>query len=204
MNTSRRRPRYDTVISQDAFRLVPLEASIDLDCFDGHSVRLQIADWWLADEDVDSPSFESQVLPSIEISLLLNKLNLTHGEKYCQVIRRHFGIGCPEQTLQEIGIDWKLTRERMRQLKEEALSYLREIILTPVVSSTEKRYVPLRPPIRKPTKNTVMARIDELRMKRVPYGDIARILNEERYSTTRKFTRHSVYNLWSRYLKSHV
>jgi len=41
------------------------------------------------------------------------------------IIKAYFGIGEPEQTLDEIGTRFGLTRERVRQLKEKALQRLR-------------------------------------------------------------------------------
>ena len=38
-----------------------------------------------------------------------------------EILHRAFGIGCPEKTLEEIGSEFKLTRERVRQIKEKAI-----------------------------------------------------------------------------------
>ena len=38
-----------------------------------------------------------------------------------EILKRCFGIGCREQTLEEIGESFHLTRERVRQLKEKAI-----------------------------------------------------------------------------------
>ena len=37
------------------------------------------------------------------------------------ILIRAYGIGCPEKTLEEIGDEFSLTRERVRQIKEKAL-----------------------------------------------------------------------------------
>lgn len=37
------------------------------------------------------------------------------------ILIRAFGIGCPEKTLEEIGTEFNLTRERVRQIKEKAI-----------------------------------------------------------------------------------
>ncbi len=47
-------------------------------------------------------------------------------EMHCDIIRRFFGIGCQRQTLQHIAQIRMLSRERIRQLKNEALEMLRE------------------------------------------------------------------------------
>ena len=38
-----------------------------------------------------------------------------------EILHRAFGIGCAEKTLEEIGSEFKLTRERVRQIKEKAI-----------------------------------------------------------------------------------
>ena len=42
------------------------------------------------------------------------------------VIEAYFGIDQPEMTLEEIGVKFDLTRERVRQIKEKAIRRLRE------------------------------------------------------------------------------
>lgn len=43
-----------------------------------------------------------------------------------EIIRRSFGIGCQEMTLEEIGEDFDLTRERVRQIREKSLRKLKK------------------------------------------------------------------------------
>ena len=50
---------------------------------------------------------------------------LTLKERERGILKAFFGIGEPEQTLDEIGARFGLTRERVRQLKEKALQRLR-------------------------------------------------------------------------------
>jgi len=59
-----------------------------------------------------------------EIANILKKLR----PKEQKVIRRRFGIGCErEHTLEEIGQDFKVTRERIRQIEAKALCHLRSV-----------------------------------------------------------------------------
>lgn len=55
-----------------------------------------------------------------EIDRALATLTPREGE----IIRKFFGIGMPEKTLEEIGEDLDLTRERVRQIKEKAIRKL--------------------------------------------------------------------------------
>lgn len=48
---------------------------------------------------------------------------LTDRER--DIVKYFFGIGCPEKTLEEIGDEFDLTRERVRQIKEKAVRRLR-------------------------------------------------------------------------------
>jgi len=72
----------------------------------------------------NSPSADRQlVLESlrVEIQKALQGLN----ERERMVIEAYFGIGQPELTLEEIGVKYNLTRERVRQIKEKAIRRLR-------------------------------------------------------------------------------
>lgn len=71
-----------------------------------------------------SPSADKQlVLESLrqEIQKALSCLN----ERERLIIQAYFGIEQPEMTLDEIGIKYGLTRERVRQIKEKAIRRLR-------------------------------------------------------------------------------
>ena len=56
---------------------------------------------------------------------------LNNRERY--IITQSFGIGCPERSLDDIGLEKGLTRERVRQIRERGLSKIRK-------SNTAKRY----------------------------------------------------------------
>ena len=50
----------------------------------------------------------------------------TLTERESDIIKKFFGIGCQEMTLEEIGDKFQLTRERVRQIKEKAIRRLRQ------------------------------------------------------------------------------
>uniref|UniRef100_UPI00242C6D5A sigma-70 family RNA polymerase sigma factor n=1 Tax=Porphyromonas cangingivalis TaxID=36874 RepID=UPI00242C6D5A len=60
---------------------------------------------------------------STEIERALSTLT----EREAEIIKMFFGIGgMPEMTLEEIGVNFGLTRERVRQIKEKAIRRLRQ------------------------------------------------------------------------------
>ena len=48
------------------------------------------------------------------------------GERDAAVVRRSFGIGCREQSADEIGAEMGLTRERVRQIRERSIVKMRQ------------------------------------------------------------------------------
>ena len=64
----------------------------------------------------------------LEIEQLVPKLLkcLTDQEK--DVIRKRFGLGQKEKTLDQVGKDYHVTRERIRQIQEKALGKMRKVI----------------------------------------------------------------------------
>lgn len=50
----------------------------------------------------------------------------TLSEREHEIVKKFFGIGVPEMTLEEIGDEFGLTRERVRQIKEKAIRRLRQ------------------------------------------------------------------------------
>lgn len=72
----------------------------------------------------DSPNADRGLMQeslSTEVDRALN--TLTDREK--DIVKYFFGIGCQEMTLEEIGEEFGLTRERVRQIKEKAIRRLR-------------------------------------------------------------------------------
>ena len=58
---------------------------------------------------------------SKEVDRALKQLH----EREREILKKFFGIGCQEMTLEEIGAEFDLTRERVRQIKEKAIRRLK-------------------------------------------------------------------------------
>ena len=73
--------------------------------------------------DDDAPMTDS-VLTQESLAKEIDRALRQLGEREREIVRMFFGIGCQEKTLEEIGIKFDLTRERVRQIKELLKSYL--------------------------------------------------------------------------------
>ena len=58
------------------------------------------------------------------LSTEINRALQTLTPREADILRKFFGIGTPEKTLEEIGDELHLTRERVRQIKEKAIKKL--------------------------------------------------------------------------------
>lgn len=68
---------------------------------------------------------------SVNLQELLNTLFMVLTEKEVTVVKRRFALmGQPKQTLEKIGKQFKVTRERIRQIESIALSKLRRTVRT--------------------------------------------------------------------------
>jgi RNA polymerase primary sigma factor len=75
-------------------------------------------------ENQDSPVADGKLInESLKKEIERALATLTERER--DIIRYFFGLGCPEKTLEEIGEEFGLTRERVRQIKEKAIRRLR-------------------------------------------------------------------------------
>jgi RNA polymerase primary sigma factor len=76
-------------------------------------------------QNSDTPTTDSKLLNeslSVEIERTLNTL----PEKESRVIRSFYGIGRKQMSLEEIGEEIGISRERTRQIKEKAIKHLRQ------------------------------------------------------------------------------
>ncbi|MDR1585615.1 MAG: RNA polymerase sigma factor RpoD/SigA [Prevotellaceae bacterium] len=72
----------------------------------------------------DSPNAD-RVLINESLSKEIDRALSTLTDREHDIIKKFFGIGVPEMTLEEIGEEFGLTRERVRQIKEKAIRRLR-------------------------------------------------------------------------------
>ena len=73
------------------------------------------------DDTPDTDYKLNQESLSQEVDRALSSLS----ERERDILKMFFGIGCSERTLEEIGTEFGLTRERVRQIKEKALRKLK-------------------------------------------------------------------------------
>ena len=72
----------------------------------------------------DSPNADHSLINE-SLSREIDRALTTLPAREADIIRKFFGIGVPEKTLEEIGIEFHLTRERVRQIKEKAIRHLK-------------------------------------------------------------------------------
>ncbi len=73
----------------------------------------------------DSPNAD-RVLINESLSKEIERvLAFTLSDRERDIVKKFFGIGVTEMTLEEIGDEFGLTRERVRQIKEKAIRKLR-------------------------------------------------------------------------------
>ena len=76
----------------------------------------------VADEEDISPIEE---IHQEQVAQKVTDVLLTLETREADVIRRRFGIGTRAQTLEEVGKDYGLSKERIRQIEEKAMRKLR-------------------------------------------------------------------------------
>jgi RNA polymerase primary sigma factor len=73
----------------------------------------------------DSPVADQKLMSESLLKEIDRALDSMLAERERDIVRMFFGIGCQEMTLEEIGDQFGLTRERVRQIKEKAIRRLR-------------------------------------------------------------------------------
>lgn len=72
----------------------------------------------------DSPATDEN-LNRDSLSTEVERALMQLHDRERQILKLFFGIGCQEMTLEEIGVKFDLTRERVRQIKEKAIRRLK-------------------------------------------------------------------------------
>ena len=73
----------------------------------------------------DSPNAD-RALINESLTKEIERALSTLSDREHDIVKKFFGIGIPEMTLEEIGDEFGLTRERVRQIKEKAIRRLRQ------------------------------------------------------------------------------
>ena len=73
----------------------------------------------------DSPNADRALINESLSKEIERVLAHTLADRERDIVKKFFGIGVPEMTLEEIGDEFGLTRERVRQIKEKAIRKLR-------------------------------------------------------------------------------
>jgi len=111
---------------EDIQRIMDLQrdvSSIDVPVSEGDKSLVEI----IADEDNDDPQL---LLQSSDLVSKLDKILNYLPERQREVIARRFGLrGYERETLEEVGKNIHLTRERVRQIQFEAMKHLKEMLL---------------------------------------------------------------------------
>jgi len=92
---------------------------------DEHGEVTELMDFIANKPDNFSDSIEDSVLSSNLSDELIKILDKALDTKELEVIKRRFGFYGQVETLEEIGKDYNVTRERIRQIEEKALKKLR-------------------------------------------------------------------------------
>jgi len=75
-------------------------------------------------ENTDLPNTDAQLIKE-SLAKEIERALATLTERERDIVKLFFGISCQEMTLEEIGDQFSLTRERVRQIKEKAIRRLR-------------------------------------------------------------------------------
>jgi len=81
------------------------------------------------DIDMESP-VNKENYENNEVTRLIRDCLYLLTDRESDIIKRRFGIDCSEETLDEIGKDYGLSKERIRQIQEKALEKLKPILQT--------------------------------------------------------------------------
>jgi RNA polymerase primary sigma factor len=105
---------------EDKFQNLPSMIDLDMGINDEGDTLIDI----IKNDDADMPDDAFNTKDLLRIKLLSTLENLTEREKV--IIEDYFGLSGTPRTLEDIGSDFNLTKERVRQIKQNALRKLRD------------------------------------------------------------------------------
>ena len=109
-----------TEVVEDALKVSSHHISMDAPIYDDEGNSMYDI---LLNEDFASPD---KGLMNISLCKEIERSLSTLGEREADVIRYYFGLsGHRQHTLEEIGVEFGLTRERVRQIKEKTIKKMR-------------------------------------------------------------------------------
>ncbi len=77
-------------------------------------------------QNSDSPKVDNSLIKE-SLTTEIERIFATLSDREAEILKDSFGIGRQELTLEEIGIKFGLTRERVRQIREKAIRKLRHM-----------------------------------------------------------------------------
>ena len=80
----------------------------------------------LSDTIVDNDAIADKRLNSESLSKEINRVLSSLGKRDCRIIKLYYGIGCREETMNQIGERFGISGERVRQIKDKGLRRLRQ------------------------------------------------------------------------------
>jgi RNA polymerase primary sigma factor len=105
---------------EDKFQNLPSMIDLDMGINDEGDTLIDI----IKNDDAEMPDQVFNNKDLLRIKLLSTLENLTEREK--AIIEDYFGLSGTPRTLEDIGSDFNLTKERVRQIKQNALRKLRD------------------------------------------------------------------------------
>jgi RNA polymerase sigma factor (sigma-70 family) len=115
-----------TGLSQDDLNVILAisQSAIPLEAFDEDEDELSFAPINFIEQKVFAPSYN--MIASSQLENLVNTAIKTLNPREAKILCCHFGVGADQQqTLQEIGAELNLTRERVRQIQVVALNKIK-------------------------------------------------------------------------------